>query len=30
VYDAASSSLVFAVPPPAGAEILVSYTRGCS
>ena len=30
VYDAASNSVVFAVPPPAGAEILVTYTRGCS
>ena len=30
VYDAASNSVVFGAPPPPGAEILVSYTRGCS
>ena len=30
VYDAASNSVVFSAPPPAGAEILVSYTRSCS
>jgi hypothetical protein len=29
VYDAVSNSVVFAAPPPAGAEILVSYTRSC-
>ncbi len=30
VYDAASNSVVFAAPPPAGAELLVTYTRGGS
>ncbi len=29
VYDAASNTVVFAAPPPPGAEIKVSYTRGC-
>jgi len=29
VYDAPSNTVVFAAPPPPGAVIEVSYTRGC-
>ncbi len=29
VYDAASNTVVFGAPPPPGAVIEVSYTRGC-
>ena len=29
VYDPVSNSVIFAIPPPAGALIVVTYTRGC-
>jgi hypothetical protein len=29
VYDPVSNSVLFAAPPPAGAQIVVTYTRGC-
>ena len=30
VYDPVSNSVIFAVPPPPGSTIKVTYTRGCS
>jgi len=30
VYDPVSNTVIFAVPPPAGSTIKVTYTRGCS
>jgi hypothetical protein len=28
-YDPVSNSVIFATPPAAGAQIAVTYTRGC-